>query len=83
MVEPTALTYRHDREQLRAHAARWSTAPSARAPSARRLKAFVSVMEGCEKRCTFCVVPQTRGASEALSRPKEGRAARGHRKLSA
>jgi tRNA-2-methylthio-N6-dimethylallyladenosine synthase len=34
---------------------------TAKPPSADRLKAFVTVMEGCEKHCTFCVVPRTRG----------------------
>ena len=34
---------------------------TARPPSANRLKAYVTVMEGCEKHCTFCVVPRTRG----------------------
>jgi tRNA-2-methylthio-N6-dimethylallyladenosine synthase len=34
---------------------------TARPPSASRLKAYVTVMEGCEKHCTFCVVPTTRG----------------------
>ncbi len=34
---------------------------TARPEAVDRLKAFVTVMEGCEKHCTFCVVPTTRG----------------------
>ena len=36
-------------------------------PKVEGFKAFVSIMEGCSKYCSFCIVPYTRG--EEISRP--------------
>jgi tRNA-2-methylthio-N6-dimethylallyladenosine synthase len=59
---------------------------TAKPASADRLKAFVTVMEGCEKHCTFCVVPRTRGrershSPESIVAEVEGLVAEGCREV--
>ena len=59
---------------------------TARPREASRLRAYVTVMEGCEKFCTFCVVPVTRGRErshppEAIVAEVEGLAAEGCREV--
>jgi threonylcarbamoyladenosine tRNA methylthiotransferase MtaB len=45
----------------------WNVAPPAALAAATHTRAFVAVQNGCDHACTFCVIPQGRGASRSLT----------------
>jgi len=45
----------------------WNVAPRTIPLPPARTRAFVAVQNGCDHACTFCVIPQGRGASRSLS----------------
>jgi threonylcarbamoyladenosine tRNA methylthiotransferase MtaB len=45
----------------------WNVAPHRSLQAATRTRAFVTVQTGCDHACTFCVIPQGRGASRSLA----------------
>ncbi len=44
----------------------WNVPPAAAPVPPRHTRAFVAVQNGCDHACTFCVIPQGRGASHSL-----------------
>ena len=45
----------------------WNVPAEAPPVPKRRTRAFVAVQNGCDHACTFCVIPQGRGASRSMS----------------
>ncbi|HEX8058771.1 MAG TPA: MiaB/RimO family radical SAM methylthiotransferase [Novosphingobium sp.] len=43
----------------------WNVPPSPAAPHQAHSRAFIDVQNGCDHACTFCVIPQGRGASRS------------------
>lgn len=45
----------------------WNVAPAPAPVPQKHTRAFVTVQNGCDHACTFCVIPQGRGASRSLT----------------
>ena len=45
----------------------WNVTPDAPPVPPARTRAFIAVQNGCDHACTFCVIPQGRGASRSLT----------------
>jgi len=45
----------------------WNVPPQAAPVPQARTRAFIAVQNGCDHACTFCVIPQGRGASRSLT----------------
>ena len=45
----------------------WNVPVAEAPPPPTRTRAFIAVQNGCDHACTFCVIPQGRGASRSLS----------------
>ncbi|MFC3174808.1 MiaB/RimO family radical SAM methylthiotransferase [Novosphingobium bradum] len=71
-VERGALSAMPEVDGLVANSAKldpraWNVAASAAIPVSGHTRAYVAVQNGCDHACTFCVIPQGRGASRSLA----------------
>ena len=48
----------------------WNMPEAQPRPSVKHTRAFIAVQNGCDHACTFCVIPQGRGASRSLTIPQ-------------
>jgi len=70
-VERAALSAMLEVDGLIANTAKldpraWNVAPARAEGTATHTRAFIAVQNGCDHTCTFCVIPQGRGASRSL-----------------
>ena len=87
---PENVTVMHRRSELLAEAVSEAVGPlactGASEPRFARTRAYVKIQDGCSFTCSYCVIPQVRGASRsrpaaAVLREATRRAAQGHREL--